>query len=264
MLQFPLVGTIGWEQISAMRALRCLLKTALFAGLTASASFATEPGQTVNGCGPDGILGRIVPNRIRVLGCELEKSCNAHDICYARCLLGGDLYNNPTCKDDEARKRRRQSCDETLYSSINAANGNSIFCRTAASVYKGFVTAYGASFFFGIAPPQYEKEELYRAPISHVEVELMFALTIPLEEKLKRNYEAAEAFAAYAERASLPEQEIDTALDAMATNAMKKNYTLAFRTDEAGAELLLKRSASQRGAPADAMPDEIVIWRDRR
>jgi hypothetical protein len=232
----------------------------LFIGLAAATAHATEPGQTVNGCGPDGILGRIVPNRIRIMGCELEKACNGHDICYGRCLQGGDLFGNFTCKDTEARKQRRAVCDDALYSSINVANVNRIVCRAAASVYRSFVQAYGEAYFFGIAPPKYSKEELYRAPAGHIAFEFAGRLSGSLEDRLARNFATAEAFAAYAESAHLSRTETDAALQAIATHAMEKDYTLTFRDDDAGAALVLE-PVEQEVGPGHPPAEEIVVWR---
>jgi len=249
-----------------MRLLNILILTAISHCLAFSSALAVEPGRSINGCGPDGILGHIVPNRIRVVNCELEKACNAHDICYGRCLKGGDLHGSPTCNDREAKRRRRVKCDEALFSSIGSANGNRLACRAAASLYKNFVRLFGSTLFAGLAPPDHAREELYRAPPHAIESEYFPAAssTLPIDAIMKRNYEAVEAFVRYAESNpdKLTRAQIDSALDSIATHAIATNYALEFRSSPSGAELLLKLLKLQPDTPPEWFKDEIVIWRE--
>jgi len=223
---------------------------------------ATEPGQTVNGCGPNGILGRIVPNRIRIVNCELEKACNAHDICYGRCLQGGNLNGNPTCKDEAARKVRRLACDDALFASIGAANDNRLACRAAARLYKSFVRAAGSRFFFGIRAASYAKEELYRVPKDFIDGGgFAIEFGVQVEGKLDKNYAATDAFVRYAEShpGTLTKAEIDAALDSIEANAMRQNTILVFRSGPSGAELIVKGTSNE--ADPDMPNGELVIWR---
>jgi hypothetical protein len=241
-----------------MRWSRILILAAL-AGALAHPAASTEPGQSVNGCGPDGILGRIVPNRIRVVNCELEKACNAHDICYGKCLLGGALYGNPTCNDDEARRKRRLVCDDALFAEIGTANDNRLACRAAASLYKSFVRAAGTKFFFGIAPRRHDTEELYRVPRDYLDGGgFAIEFGVQVEGKLDRNYAAVDALVRYAESnpGKLSQAEIEAALASIEAHAMREGYALAFKSDPAGPELVLEPVWRDTENPKD----DIVVW----
>lgn len=103
----------------------------------------------VNGCGPDGAIGRLVPNRFFQL-CEFKPCCDSHDRCYGRCLDCGDLHGRPECKDKAKRKARRAACDNALYDDINRLNANRALCNGFAFAYWSAVNLAGDRFFYGL------------------------------------------------------------------------------------------------------------------
>jgi hypothetical protein len=111
------------------------------------------PGLATNGCG-SGKTAFLVPNRIG--NCKLKEACDRHDICYGRCLEGGDLFNTSACKSsDQEKELRRQKCDSSLFEDI--VQNNQGECRSWASFYKFFVVNAGGGFFNGITMPDLDK-----------------------------------------------------------------------------------------------------------
>jgi hypothetical protein len=113
------------------------------------ASTASAQNQcTVNGCGPDGFIGSLVPDRFFRL-CVFKECCNSHDKCYARCLDCGDLHGSPACSNASARAARKATCDEALYDDINRLNNNSRVCKGFAYAYWVAVRMAGDGYFMG-------------------------------------------------------------------------------------------------------------------
>jgi hypothetical protein len=162
-----------------------LIFTAVFAfvfAITAGAQVLApaddlQPGLQVNGCGAkDGIK---VPDKL--VGCELKAACNNHDLCYAKCLpggqyftaphcqymrcqKGGDLARTPLCQGDsfkalavEARARRAK-CDQGLLTEIKHTNKTNPMCGAVAGAYYTAVVRAGGGHFNG-----YEVQEVMKA-----------------------------------------------------------------------------------------------------
>ena len=127
------------------------LRAAFFAiFLVVAPAFAAAENQCkANGCGPDGFIGRLVPNHF-FHQCEFEECCDGHDKCYGRCLDCGDLHGKPECNDKAKRKARRAICDNTLYDDINRLNANRTLCQGFAFAYWTAVSVAGDGFFRGI------------------------------------------------------------------------------------------------------------------
>lgn len=110
-------------------------------------------GKLTNGCG-SGKIAFLVPNKIG--NCKLEEACNRHDLCYGRCLEGGELFGSEACNASEQEKElRRQKCDASLYEDI--AQFNQGGCHGWANLYKFFVVHTGGGFFNGMTIADLEK-----------------------------------------------------------------------------------------------------------
>jgi len=107
------------------------------------------PQCKANGCGPDGFIGRLVPNHF-FHECEFKNCCDSHDVCYGRCLGCGDLHGSPACDDPAKRAARKAVCDDALYNDINRVNANKILCKGFAYAYWSAVSLAGGGFFHGI------------------------------------------------------------------------------------------------------------------
>lgn len=111
----------------------------------------TPPALLTNGCG-SGTFAFLVPNKTKfVARCEFENACNAHDICYAKCLEGGALEGNSTCNIQDDKRRRRQVCDVSLQTDIINGNPGKQVCSMYASVYRFAVQLAGENYFKGLA-----------------------------------------------------------------------------------------------------------------
>jgi hypothetical protein len=115
----------------------------------ASAQTLTPPALVTDGCG-SGRIGFLVPNSTWLSACQFQSACDRHDLCYGRCLLGGDLAGNATCSAAEAKTLRRQTCDVSLQRDIVADNPGRPVCSLYASVYRLVVQLMGEQFFHGI------------------------------------------------------------------------------------------------------------------
>lgn len=115
--------------------------------LIAATTHAASADQLPNGCGPEG-YGWAVPDG--TIFCSFDVACNKHDICYSRCDEGGDLFGNPICKDEAARKERRSICDSQFYQDIVDNNANVPHCSFYASLYKLAVELGGDGNFNGL------------------------------------------------------------------------------------------------------------------
>lgn len=132
--------------------------------LTSSQAFAAEP----NGCG-SGWSTFVVPDRIKLLGCEFKASCDLHDKCYSicdsslegiceyrRCRTGGDLFGQDVCSEDKrlvdlikAAQTRRDSCDVKLGDDIRNGNPNKWGCKALGVLYRYAVKEWGDGNFAG-------------------------------------------------------------------------------------------------------------------
>ncbi len=162
------------------------LKAACLAAfLVAASSLAAAENQCkVNGCGPDGVIGRLVPNHF-FHQCEFKTCCDSHDRCYGRCLDCGDLHGKPECKDGAKRKARRAVCDNALYDDINRLNANRRLCRGFAFAYWTAVSFAGDGYFYGLvmsaeAEAKFRKD--FNAALKFYEFEQARGRSAELEE----------------------------------------------------------------------------------
>jgi hypothetical protein len=127
----------------------------LFLNVIPFVAFSADlpPGKQTNGCG-SGTTEFLVPDKIGK--CNLTEACDRHDVCYGKCLEGGELFGSNACNASEQEKeRRKQKCDASLYDDIALFNqGN---CRAWASLYKFFVVHAGGGFFNGMTTADLEK-----------------------------------------------------------------------------------------------------------
>ena len=65
------------------------------------------PSLNVNGCGTEGIQGVLIPDSTLFTRCQFMSSCNKHDLCYGKCLKGGELFGKELCHDPIAKEARR-------------------------------------------------------------------------------------------------------------------------------------------------------------
>jgi hypothetical protein len=116
-------------------------------------STETPPGQKTNGCGAqNGWSGYLVPNSLLLINCDFKESCDKHDLCYGRCLKGGDLFGKPEClndSSDQQRQVRRQICDIALQTDIHAKNSKKPVCGVYASIYRWAVENFASKAFQG-------------------------------------------------------------------------------------------------------------------
>lgn len=107
-----------------------------------------QEGLTTNGCGPEG-FGWLVLDSTPFSKCDFSKACDRHDICYGKCLEGGALHGNPTCKDKKAKLERKRNCDLALRNGISGDNPGHKICRSYAAGYHWFVSNLGDNSFKG-------------------------------------------------------------------------------------------------------------------
>jgi hypothetical protein len=125
---------------------------------------ASEP----NGCG-SGWSTKVVPDKIRLLNCSMQSSCNAHDECYSvcegktdgmcayqKCRPKGALYGDPSCSTDVNllklagdAQARRASCDVNISLDIAGSNSGRWACQAVAYIYGKAVKAWGDTAFNG-------------------------------------------------------------------------------------------------------------------
>jgi hypothetical protein len=161
---------------------------------------SVPPALVTNGCG-SGRVGFLVPDKTWLTQCQFEASCNAHDICYAKCLEGGALQGNPTCNVQADKQRRRAGCDASLQKDIIAANPGKPVCSMYASLYRFAVQALGESFFNGLVGGAAVEEPLTRF--------------VQYLEKNPQDFDNAE---------------IERAFDALATAGLQgSDYTVVFQ-----------------------------------
>lgn len=158
-----------------MRMSRRSLRLALPWVLTLLASWfiaATAAAQMTNGCG-SGWNRYLVPDGLKIIGCNFKPACDAHDICYGRCtgfkpgeapaqceylrcLSGGDLVGKPICdsvpfRDQQLAARERQvRCDANFMIDITQTNPGNARCDFFSGLYPFAVRVLGAKNFLGM------------------------------------------------------------------------------------------------------------------
>lgn len=128
--------------------------------------------QETNGCGT-GWNRYLVPDRIKILGCEFRAACDSHDICYGkcsnygkdssppqcqylRCEKGGDLWGTEVCdsvpfkKNRIAADLRRAECDAKFMINISKLNPENRRCDIFSGFYPFVVRALGGNNFLGM------------------------------------------------------------------------------------------------------------------
>ena len=102
-----------------------------------------------NGCGPAGYLGWFVPNT--PLWCNFKAACDAHDICYGRCITGcSEISGTAACDGDcKVRIETKRACDAAFLQRMKADNVGKPRCVEIAQTYFDFVSHCGCSFFKG-------------------------------------------------------------------------------------------------------------------
>lgn len=131
--------------------MKLILATIMLVVFFMNSSFAddTNNAQQPNGCGAKGIQGYLVPDSTLFTKCQFQNACNHHDVCYSRCLPGGDLEGQPTCDDEFAKLARKTSCDIVFYNTITEDNDDRFVCKVYAGIYKFAVVNFGTGNFFG-------------------------------------------------------------------------------------------------------------------
>jgi hypothetical protein len=124
------------------------LMVSIGACLAATVCAQPLPGLATNGCG-SGRIAFLVPNSTYFSACSFLQACNKHDVCYDRCLEGGDLFGNSMCPVVLERTRRREVCDTSLMTDIKVQNPNKPICSMYASLYRWAVVTFGESAFHG-------------------------------------------------------------------------------------------------------------------
>ncbi|NCT84021.1 MAG: hypothetical protein GXC94_12795 [Comamonadaceae bacterium] len=128
--------------------------------------------QETNGCG-SGWNRYLVPDSLRIVGCNFRPACDAHDICYGRCTVfkpgssppqceylrcesGGDLAGKPICHSTSFRdnrlaaEERRVKCDAAFMVDIVRSNPGNARCELFSGLYPFAVRVLGAKNFMGM------------------------------------------------------------------------------------------------------------------
>lgn len=133
------------------------------------------PGKVVNGCGST-YSRFLVPDNIPTpFGvCRIESACNKHDLCYGKCLDGGDFSverkqfcqyldckngasrgNFAACRSPamlqftEMADKRKEECDASFYRDVIKDNPDSPACKLVSSIYEAAVRKLGGGAFNG-------------------------------------------------------------------------------------------------------------------
>ena len=123
------------------------------------------PGLNVNGCGTEGIQGVLVPDSTLFTRCQFKSSCNKHDLCYGKCLKGGELFGKELCNDPIAKEARRNACDANFFNDIIESNNDRSICKFYGKIYRLAVVKFGKGNFNGreieiLARSAFEKGEV--------------------------------------------------------------------------------------------------------
>lgn len=133
-------------------ALAVYAAAALLLATPAAAQQSKSPAHTcaVNGCGPDGFWGAVIPNELA--GCKFKSACDAHDVCYAKCTPCHPYHTNARCFGIDNKLARRGECDKDFESQMVKENGGTSICRVAARAYATAVRSMGDSYHRGSRP----------------------------------------------------------------------------------------------------------------
>lgn len=159
--------------------LRIVLLSFLALNVVFTGAMAQGANQcTPNGCGPAGWLGWLVPNS--PLGCQFKAACDAHDICYSRCVTGcSSNAGTPACDGDcQARKAEKDKCDTAFVTKLKADNPGKARCQELADDYYWFVSNCGCKFFRGF-------------------IENAKAISSEFQQEFRQSAEAVRAFREY-------------------------------------------------------------------
>lgn len=95
----------------------------------------------LNGCGPGGFFGAVVPNNLGA--CQFKPACDAHDLCYARCTDCHPDSALPMCEGLKNKQDRRAVCDQEFRRVLLSQNATTTICRVASEAYYIAVRALG-------------------------------------------------------------------------------------------------------------------------
>lgn len=128
-----------------------------------------EKSNFENGCGT-GWNKYLVPDNIPIASCKLEAACNAHDVCYSKCLATENT-ENPLCRYKQCLKAetkekncgspayvrikkqamdRKTLCDNNFYAQTINDNQDKPICKNFARLYKFAVAHLGNGAFSGM------------------------------------------------------------------------------------------------------------------
>ena len=131
--------------------------------------------QETNGCGT-GWNRYLIPDKLKIIGCNFRPACDAHDVCYGRCFgftlgssppqceylrceRGGDLAGQSACdsvafrENRLAAQERRVLCDAAFMVDISRTNPGNARCDLFSGLYPFAVRVLGAKNFLGMEPP---------------------------------------------------------------------------------------------------------------
>lgn len=133
-----------------MNNIRLVILT-LFYFIFSLSSLAEEArsGKERNGCGTKGIQGILVPDSTLFSKCYFHEACDTHDLCYGRCLKGGDLFGKELCNDPIAKESRRNTCDTNFFNDIVEDNNGRSICKFYGKIYRFAVVRFGKGNFNG-------------------------------------------------------------------------------------------------------------------
>lgn len=153
------------------------------------------PGQAKNGCGTEGIQGVLVPDSTLFTKCQFHEACDTHDLCYGRCLKGGDLFGKELCNDPIAKESRRSTCDTNFFNDIVEDNNERSICKFYGKIYRLAVVKFGKGNFNGkeleeLAASAFEKGEVeaekFYKNLSIVQEATFSPQTIKLDQESKK------------------------------------------------------------------------------
>lgn len=155
---------------SSSRWMRHFIRVLAAAGFAIAHTVALA--QEVNGCGT-GWNRYVVPDRLKIIGCEFKQSCDNHDRCYGacshgapgsalpqceylRCEANGDLFGTKTCDGIRFKRlrikaeERRAKCDANFMVDIPKLNPGNARCTLFSAIYPSAVRILGQRACVGI------------------------------------------------------------------------------------------------------------------
>jgi hypothetical protein len=149
----------------------CALRVMAILLLSLGACYSVR-AQGTNGCGT-GWNRYLVPDRIKIVGCDFKKACDNHDICYGqcsrfsvggspaqceylRCERGADLFGKQECdsvafrENRIAAQERRSICDAAFMVDITRTNPGNQRCDLFSGFYPFVVRVLGVKHFLGM------------------------------------------------------------------------------------------------------------------